>query len=49
MISQQTICGDPENIEVINDIELKLTQIKEQVEIEQTRKNLMQAWKVYFK
>ena len=49
MISQQTICEDPENIEIVNDMEPKLTQSKEQMEIEQTRKNLIQAWKVYFK
>ena len=49
MVSQQTICGNPENIEVANDIELKLTQSKRQMEIEQTRKNLMNAWEIYFK
>ena len=49
MVSQQTICGDPENIEIANDTEPKLTKSKEQMEIEQTRKNLMKAWKVYFK
>ena len=49
MISQQTICGDSENIEIANDMEPKLTQSKEQTEIMQTRKNVMQAWKVYFK
>ena len=56
-ISQQTICGDPENlnqdhecIEITNDTELKQTQNKEQMtEIKQTRKNLIQAWKAYFK
>ena len=57
MIPQQTICGDPENpnqdhefIEIANDTELNQTQSKElKTEIEQTRKNLIQAWKVYFK
>ena len=49
MISQQTICGDLENIEIANDVEPKLTQSKEQIEIMQTKKNLMQTWKVYFK
>ena len=49
MISQQTTCGVPENIEIVNDMETKLTQSKEQIEIMQTRKNLMPAWKVYFK
>ena len=57
MISQQTICGDPENpnqyctsIEIANDTEPKKTQSKEQMtEIEQTRKNLIQAQKPYFK
>ena len=48
-ISQQNICGDPENIEIVNDMEPKLTQSKEQTEIEQTRKILIQAQKVYFK
>ena len=48
-ISQETICGDPENIEIANDTEPKLTQSKEQMEIAQTRKNLMQAREVYFK
>ena len=38
MISQQTICGDPENIEIANDIEPKQTQSKEKMsEIMQTR------------
>ena len=49
MISQQTICGDPENIKIANDTEPKINQSKDQTEIEQTKKNLMQAWKVYFK
>ena len=49
MISQQTICGDHKNIEIVNNMEPKLTQSKEQMEIEQTRKNLIQAQKVYFK
>ena len=50
MISQQTICGDTENIEIANDAEPKQTQSKEQMtEIEQTRTNLVQALKVYFK
>ena len=48
-ISQQTICGDLENIEIVNDMEPKLTQSKDQMEIEQTRKNLIHAWKFYFK
>ena len=46
MILQQPICGDPENIEISNDTEPKLTQSKEQMDIEQTRNNLMQAWEV---
>ena len=37
------------NIEIANDTEPKLTQSKEQMKIEQTRKNLMQTWEVYFK
>ena len=32
-ISQQTICGESENIEILNDTEPKLTQSKEQMEI----------------
>ena len=48
-ISQQAICGESENIEIVNDTEPKLTQNKEQIEIEQTRKNLVNAWEVYFK
>ena len=49
MLSQQTIWGDPENIEIANDTEPKLNQSKNQTEIEQTKKNLMQAQEVYFK
>ena len=30
MISQQTICGDLENIEIANDTEPKFTQSEEQ-------------------
>ena len=48
-ISQQTICGESENIEIANDTDPKLNQSKDQMEIEQTRKNLMQAQEVYFK
>ena len=47
MILQQTMGGDPENIEIVNDMEPKLMQSKEQMEIEQTGKNLIQAWKVF--
>ena len=39
MISQQTICGDPENIEIANDTSPKLNQSKDQIKIEQTKKN----------
>ena len=51
MVSQQTICADPEslNLEITNDTESKLTQSKDQMEIEQTQKNLLQAREVYFK
>ena len=49
MVSQQTICGNPENIEVDNDTEPKLTQSKGQMEIEQTRIYLMNAQEIYFK
>ena len=49
MVSQQTVCGYPGNIEIANDTEPKLIQSKEQMEIEHTRKNLMQTQEVYFK
>ena len=51
MVSQPTICGDPEslNLETTNDTEPKLKQSKDQMEIEQTQKNLMKAREVYFK
>ena len=42
-ISQQTICRESENIELVNNTDPKLNQSKNQTEIEQTRKNLMQA------
>ena len=48
-ISQQTTCGEPENIEITNDTKPKLTQSKEQTGIDQTRKNLINAWEVNFK
>ena len=49
-ISQQTICreSESENIEITNDVDPKLDQSKDLMEIEQTRINLMQAQKVYF-
>ena len=51
MVSQQTICGDTEslNIEISNDMESSLTQSKEKTENEQTKDNLKQAREVYFK
>ena len=51
MVSQQTICGDPEslNIEIPPDTECNLTQSKEKMELEQTKDNLKQAREVYFK
>ena len=48
-ISQQPICGESENIEIANDTDPYLNQSKDQMEVEQTRKNLMQTWQVYFK
>ena len=48
-ISQQTICGDLNNIEIANDTEPKLIQSMEQVEIEQMRINLKNARELYFK
>ena len=51
MVSQQTICGNPEslNLEITNNTESKLTHSKDQIEIEQTWKNLMKARNIYFK
>ena len=42
MVSQQTICGDTEglNIEITNDTEYSLTQSNKKMEIEQTKDNL---------
>ena len=50
-ISKQTICreSESENIKITNDIDPKLDQRQDLMEIEQTRINLMQALKVYFK
>ena len=41
MVSQQTICGDTEslNIEITSDTERNLTQSKEKTECEQTEDN----------
>ena len=36
------------SLETTNDTEPKLTQSKDQIEMEQTEKNLMQAREVYF-
>ena len=55
--SQQAICGEPENhnqdhefIEISNDNELKQVQRKDHItEIEETRKNVINAREVYFK
>ena len=49
-ISQQTICreSESENFKITNDIDPKLDQSKDLMEIEQTRINLMQAQNVYF-
>ena len=50
-VSQQTICGDTEslNIEITNDTESNLTQSKEKTDIEQTKGNLRWAREVNFK
>ena len=45
MISQQTICGDNEGLELTNNMEY----IKEQTEFEKTQNNMKRARKVYFK
>ena len=47
-ISQQTICGDPEPIEIANDTDPKLDQSKDQMGIEQTQINLKNAREIYF-
>ena len=51
MVSQQTICGDIEslNLEITDDMESRLTQNKDQIEIEQTWENLVKARDIYFK
>ena len=51
MVSQEAICGDIESLnqEITNDVESKLTQNKDQMEIEQTLENLVKARNVYFK
>ena len=48
-ISQQTICGDLNDIEIEDDTEPKLSQSREQMEIEQTKINLKNAREVYSK
>ena len=50
-VSQQTICGDTEslNIEITSDMECNLTQSKEKREIEKTKNKLMRARRIYFK
>ena len=51
MVSQQTICGDIEslNLGITYDTESILTQNKDQMDIEQTWENLVKARYVYFK
>ena len=45
MISQQTICGHNESLELTNDMEYS----KEQTELKKMRSNLKRAREVYFK
>ena len=45
MISQQTICGDNESSNLINDME----NSKEQTELKRMQNNLKKAREVYFK
>ena len=40
MISQQTICGNNECLELTNDMEYNLNHGKEKVELEKTQNNL---------
>ena len=51
MVSQQTICGDTEslNIEITSEMECNLTQSKERMELEQTKDILKWAREIYFK
>ena len=49
MISQQTICGDNESLELTNDMEYNLNYSKTKTELEKTQNNLKQAREVYFK
>ena len=48
-ISQQTICGDNESLELTNDTEYNLNYSKEKTELEKTQNKLKQARKIYFK
>ena len=40
MISQQTICGDNESLELTNDMEYNLIYSKEKTELEKTQNKL---------
>ena len=49
MISQQTICGDNESLELTNDTKYNLNHGKEKTDLEKTQNNLKWAREVYFK
>ena len=49
MISQQTICGENESLELTNDTEYNLNYSKEKTELEKTQNNLKWVREVYFK
>ena len=49
MISQQTICGDNESLELNNDVEYNLNYSKEKTKFEKSQNNLKQGREVYFK
>ena len=47
MISQKTICGDNESLELTNNMEYNLNYSKEKTQLEKTQKKLKQARKVF--
>ena len=49
LISQQTICGDNESLELTNNTKYNLNHGKEKTNLEKTQNNLNQASEVYFK
>ena len=49
LISQQTICGDNESLELTNDMKYNPNHGKEKTELEKTQNNLKWVREVYFK